>query len=155
MTFELESGRGRPRTYDAEVLSVTTNLRHGTALAAPQIWIRDQEAIRRMAERQWTIGTQHAREDWTAPTVINVKKPSLTKLPMVPKQWPKLGERCPFEDCEKSFATPGSWMKHWNSTHLLEDTPKIVEELMPNKCEYCPFRFKMGTDKKKMANALP
>ena len=41
-------------------------------------------------------------------------------------------------------------MKHWNSTHLLEDTPKIVEELMPNKCEYCSFRFKMGTDKKKM-----
>ena len=86
-------------------------------------WIRDQEAIRRMAERQWTIGTQNAREDWTTPSVISVKKPSLTTLPMVPKQWPKFGEKCPYEDCEKSFATPSAWMKHWNSTHLLEETP--------------------------------
>ena len=46
-------------------------------------WIRDQGAITKMAERHWMIGTQGAREDWTAPSVIDAKKPCLKKLPVV------------------------------------------------------------------------
>ena len=65
--------------------------------------IRDQSTIIKMAERQWRIGIQRAREEWPTPESIPAKKPCLNKLPTVPIQWPKLGGKCPFGDCDKSF----------------------------------------------------